>query len=170
MAVGMSSTNNVLIALARMKWTSALIAVQLLLLVGFMLYLLPRYGVLGVAYATVLSLLFVLVLCYHALWIHIRLSLRQVASMLYKPALSSFVMLVMLQALFPRHWAERGLSSQVLQLTGAVFSGALCYCLVLGLLWLLVSRPEGPELKLLRLVHNRSGFGGFLLPGKKQHA
>jgi O-antigen/teichoic acid export membrane protein len=170
MMMGMSGTQNVLIALARMKWSTAIIAFKLILMVIFLLWLLPIYGVLGVAYAAVLSMLCVLVLCYIALRVNIRLGLRRAATLIYKPAMSSMVMLIMLQALFPRHWVESGVLIQVLQLTGAVVSGAICYCLVLGSLWLLVSRPEGPELTLLRLIHNRSGFGGFLLPGGKQHA
>lgn len=168
--IGMSSTNNVLIALARMKWATGIIAANLVLLVSFMLYLLPRYGVLGVAYAAVISLLFVLVLCYLALRIHIGLRLRQVLGMMYRPALSALVMYVLVQTLFPQHRAESGMLLQILQLAGAVISGAICYTFVLGLLWLLASRPDGPELKVLRIVHNRSGFGGFLLPELKQHA
>jgi len=168
--VFMSGTNQVLIASARMKWATGIIACKLVLLVCFLFYLLPRYGVLGVPYATLLSMSFVLVLCYIALRVNLRLGLRRVAQLLYKPALSSLVMLVVLQTLFPRHWAESSVAVQALQLAGAVFSGALCYCLVLGVLWLLASRPEGPELKILRLVHQRSGFGGFLLPGEKQNA
>jgi lipopolysaccharide exporter len=168
--VGMSSTNNVLIAMARMKWATSIIAVNLILLVGLMLYLLPRFGTLGVAYAAVISHLPTLALCYLALRIHIRLGLRQVFVLLYKPALSSLAMLGLVQALFPHHWAESSLLMQILQLTGAVIAGAICYGLVLGLLWILVSKPEGPELKLLRLMHSRTGFGGFLLPGEKQHA
>ncbi|MEX1198503.1 MAG: lipopolysaccharide biosynthesis protein [Pseudohongiellaceae bacterium] len=170
MTVGMSSTNNVLIALARMKWAVVIIAVNLALMVGFMLYLLPLYGVLGVAYAMVISLLFVLVLCYLALKIHIRLGLHQVVSMMYRPALSALVMFILVQALFPSHSAASGLLIQILELAGAIVSGATGYCLVLVSLWLLAARPEGPELKLLRIVHNRSGFGGFLLPVRTQHA
>lgn len=164
MMVIMSGTNNVLIALARMKWATSIIAAKLLLLVGLLLYLLPLYGALGVAYANVISLLFVMVLCYIALRINIRLGLRQVAGMLYKPALAAAAMLALLLTLFPRQWEESTLLMQLLQLAGAILVGALCYCLVLGLLWALASRPEGPELKLIRLLYQRSGFGGFLLP------
>lgn len=170
MMVGMSSTHNVLIALARMKWATSIIAFKLLMLVGLMFYLIPLYGVLGVAYATVLSMLFVLLLCYLALRINIRLGLHQVFTLLYKPAAASLVMLILLQTLFPRHWEESTLLVQLLQLAAAVFSGAICYSLVLGLLWVLASRPEGPELKLLRLVYQRSGLCGFLLPGIKPNA
>lgn len=170
LAVGMTSTNNVLIALARMKWATALIAVKLILMVGLMLYLLPRYGVLGVAYAAVGSQLVVNVLCYLVLRIHIRLGMRQVFRMMYRPALSALVMYALVQALFTHHWADSGLLLQVFQLMGAVVSGTVCYTLALGLLWLLASRPDGPELKVLRVIYNRSGFGGFLLPETKQHA
>jgi O-antigen/teichoic acid export membrane protein len=170
LVVGIGSTNNVLIALARMKWATTLRAIRLILLVGFLLYFLPIYGVLGVAYAAVASLLIILLPCYLILRSDIGLDLRQVVNMLYRPTLSSLVMLTLLHVLFPRHLAEAGLLIQVLQLIGAVVAGAVCYCLVLGLLWLLASRPEGPELKLLRLVHQRSGFCGFLLPGVNQNA
>ena len=170
LSVGMSSTNNVLIALARMKWASAIIALNVVLLVSSMLFLLPIYGILGVGYAAVISQLCVLVLCFVALRIHIGLQLIQVTSMVYRPALSALVMFVLLQVLFPQQWAESPWFHQILQLAAAVISGAICYFLVLVLLWLLASRPDGPELKVLRIVHNRSGLGGFLLPKQKQHA
>ena len=170
LAVGMSSTNNVLIALARVKWATAIIALNLFLLLGFMFYLLPRHGTLGVGYAVAISALLVLLPCYFALRVHIRLGLRQVASMVYRPALSALAMLVLVQTLFPQHRAESGLLTQVLQLMAAVFTGAICYIFALGLLWLLASRPDGPELKILRIVHGRSGYGGFLLPEMNQHA
>ena len=170
LTVGMGSTNNVLIALARVKWASAIIAVHVVLLVSFMLYLLPQYGILGVGYAAVSSLLFVVMLCYVALRIHIRLRVRQLLSMMYRPALSALLMFVLIQILFPQRWAESPWLYQVLQLMAAVTLGAICYVLVLGLLWLLASRPDGPELKILRIVHNRSGLGGFLLPKVNQPA
>ena len=170
LSVGMGSTNNVLIALAKMKWASAIIALNVVLLVCFMLYLLPQYGIVGVGYAAVISLLFVLVLCYVVLRIHIGLHLRQVARMAYRPALSALLMYALVQTLFPQQWAESPWLHQALQLAAAVISGAVCYILILGLLWLLASRPNGPELKLLRIIHNRSGFVGFLLPKLKQHA
>ncbi len=170
MMVVMSGTNNALIALARMKWATAIIASKLVLLVCFLIWLLPLYSVLAVGYATVLSLLFVLVLCFVALRITLRLDLGRALYMLYKPALASLVMLMVVSLLFPRHWIHDGIAVQILQLAGAVVLGALCYCIALTLLWLLASRPEGPELKMLRVVHQRCGFCGFLLPEGKQNA
>jgi len=170
MMVVMSGTHNVLIALARLKWSTAIMACKLVLLVSFLLYFLPRYGVIGVGYAAVLSMGFVLILCYLALRISLALGLRQVVRLLYKPALSSLAMFAVVQSLFPLHWADSSISVQILQLTVAVAVGVFCYCLVLSLLWLLAARPEGPELKMLRLVHNRCGLGGFLLPKESQRA
>ncbi|MFA5631086.1 MAG: lipopolysaccharide biosynthesis protein [Porticoccaceae bacterium] len=170
MMVVMSGTNNVLIALARMKWATAIIASKLIFLVCFLIWLLPLYGVLAVGYATVLSLLFVLVLCFVALRITLRLGLGRALHLLYKPALASLIMLVVVLFLFPRHWGDEALVVQFLQLTGAVVAGAFCYGIALAALWLLASRPEGPELNVLRLVHQRCGFCGFLLLKEKQNA
>lgn len=170
LTVGMSSTNNVLIALARVKWATAMIATNLTLMVSFMLYLLPQYGALGVGYAAVFSMSVVVVVCYVTLRIQIGLGLREVFNMLFRPALSALAMYILVQTLFPQHWAESALIIQIAQLLGAIVTGALSYIFVIALLWLLASRPEGPELKVLRLIHQRSGFGGFLLPNRNQHA
>lgn len=166
----MSTTNNVLIALAKMRWATAIIAVRLVLMAAFLLTLLPIYGVMGVAYATLASLGLVLIPCYLALRINLNLSLGRLARSLYKPGLASLAMLMLMHWLFPRHWQESSVALQVLQLIAAVVSGALCYCLLLVLLWWLQSRPEGPELKVLRLLHYRTGFLGILLPGIKPSA
>lgn len=170
LAIGMSSTNNVLISQARMKWATCIIAINLTLMVSLMLYLLPRHGIMGVGYAALISNSSMVVLCYLILRRHIGLGVRQVARMIYRPALAALAMLVLVHLLFPRHLTESGILIQILQLAGAVVSGAICYGLVLVLLWLLASRPEGPELTTLRLVHSRSGYGGFLLPKRKPHA
>lgn len=167
--VGIGSTNNVLISLARMKWATAIIAVNLVLMVTFMLYLLPRYGINGVGYAAVFSNLSVLAMCYLILRKQIGLGVRRVASMIYRPAIAAVAMLALIRVLFPQHLAESTMLIQILQLAGAVVSGAVCYGTVLILSWLLSSRPEGPELTTLRLVYKRSGFGGFLLPKETQH-
>jgi hypothetical protein len=73
-------------------------------------------------------------------------------------------MFFLVSGLFPSHWAAAATPWQLAQLCAAVTVGGICFFLVLGLLWLLESRPEGPELQLVRLVHSRTGLLGFLLP------
>lgn len=160
----MNSTNNVLIALGRIRWATSIIAVRLTLLVIFLNLFLPIYGVLGVAYATFATLSLVLVVAYLVLRRNLRLGVRRVAYILYKPALAALAMFLLISWLFPAHWAEAAVPWQLAQFFGAVAVGGGCFFAVLGLLWLLESRPEGPELHLLRLVHSRTGLFGFLLP------
>lgn len=168
MMVIMSSVNGVLIALAKMKWASGIIACRLILLIYFLFHYLPLYGVLGVAYAAVTTMAFVLVLSYIALRLNLNLGLRRVAYILYKPALAAVVMLIILELLFPHHWSQSSIPIQILQLLSAIFTGAASYSLTLGLLWFLESRPDGPELNLLRLLHNRTGLFVFLLPERSR--
>ncbi len=170
MTVGVSSTNNVLIALGRTKWASAVLALNLGLLLAFMLYLLPLHGIVGVAYAAVSSLLATLVFCYVALRSHIGLSLRHVARIAIRPTVSAMIMLLAVQGLFPSHAVGSSLTVQLLQLAGAIATGALGYCSALLCLWWLSARPDGPELRTLCLAYERSGMGGFLLPKEKRHA
>lgn len=170
LAVGMTSTNNVLVSQARMKWATTIIAVNLIVMVSLMFYLLPVHGIVGVGYAAVISNACVLVMSYLILRSHIHLGLRVVIGMVYRPAIAAFAMLMLIQALFPRHLAESSIVIQILQLAGAIISGASCYVLVLVTLWIMASRPQGPELTTLRLVHSRTGFGGFLLPKRTLHA
>lgn len=167
LGVGMSSTNNVLISMARIKWATAIIATNLLLVVSLMFYLIPQFGILGVAYAVVISMSFVVVICYITLRFHIRLGIREVIDFLYRPAIAGLIMYAVVTLLFPEHWVNSPIVVQILQLTGAIVTGALCYVAVLGLLWFLASRPDGPELKVLRIAHQRTGLGGFLLPQEK---
>ncbi|MFA5494884.1 MAG: lipopolysaccharide biosynthesis protein [Porticoccaceae bacterium] len=160
----MSSVNNVLIALAWMKWATGIFALRLILMVMFLMYFLPLHGVIGVAYATIGSLSLVGVASYLSLRASLGLGLRRVAYLLYKPAVAALAMCLLVKLLFPRYWVDSTMALQILQLAAAVLTGAICYCLVLAGLWLLESRPDGPELKVLRLAHNRTGLFGFLLP------
>lgn len=161
----MSSTNNVLIALGRIRWATSIIAVRLTLMVIFLNLLLPIYGVLGVAYATFATLSLVLVVAYMVLRRNMALGLRRVVYILYKPGLAALAMFLLVNGVFPTHWASEPMPWQLAQLFAAVAAGGICFFLVLGLLWLLESRPEGPELQLVKLVHARTGLLSFLLPG-----
>lgn len=164
--VMMTSSNNVLIALGRIRWATAIITVRLTLLVIFLNLLLPIHGVLGVAYATFATLALVLIVSYLVLRRNLRLGVSRVAYILYKPALAALTMFLVISWLFPEHWHEAPIFGQLAQLFAAVAIGGVCYFVVLGSLWLLESRPEGPELQLLRLVHSRTGLLGFLLRGE----
>ena len=161
----MSSTNNVLIALGRIRWATSIIVVRLTLMVIFLNLFLPIYGVLGVAYATFATLSLVLVVAYMVLRRNMALGLRRVVYILYKPGLAALAMFLLVNGMFPTHWAAEPMPWQLAQLFAAVAVGGICFFLVLGFLWLLESRPEGPELQLVRLVHARTGLLRFLLPG-----
>jgi len=158
------STNDVLISLAKVRWATAIIALRLLLMAVLLNLLIPLHGVLGVVYATFASLSLVMIVAYGVLRVKLHLGLRRVAYILYKPALASLAMFLVVNALFPEHFVDAAFYQQLAQLLGAVLTGAVVFVLILGVLWLLESRPEGPELHLLRLVHRRTGLLGFLLP------
>jgi O-antigen/teichoic acid export membrane protein len=166
----MSGTNNVLIALAKLRWATGIFALRLIFLVAFLSYMLPAYGLKGVAYATFGTLSAIMVVCYLALRINLRLGLRRTFRTLYKPALAALAMYIVLQALFPHHWTGSSMALQILQLATAVGVGALTYAVVLMTLWILEERPAGPESSVLQLIYTRTGLLGFLLPASKRNA
>ncbi len=168
--IAMSSANNVLIAMGKVRWATAIIALRLVSLAILLTLLLPRYGVMGVAYATFCTLSLVMVVAYFVLRANLGLSVRRVCYIAYKPGLASLLMYTLVSVLFPTHSAESSPLWQVCQLLAAVAVGAACFVVVQGLLWLLEARPDGPELQFVRLVHSRTGLFGFILPSDTPRA
>lgn len=161
----MSSTNNVLIAMGRVRWASAIIAVRLVLFVSALTVLLPRYGVIGVPFAALATFSLVLMFSWQALRKSLGLTLGRVARLAIRPLCAGLVMVFALQNWFPVHLAQSSLPAQLGQLAGAVVTGVAVYILVVNLLWCIQGRPESAELKIWRLLHSRTGLGGFMLPG-----
>ena len=164
--VWIGNTNNVLVALGRQKLATVVVAIRLLVFVILLNFLLPEFGLIGVVYASFIAMSTVSLVSFSLLRANIKLPLRTVLYILAKPALASVVMFMVIQLLFPVHWADSSFIVQLVQLILSVICGASVYILVLGLLWLLESRPEGPETNLLRIIDKRVGFVGFLLPRK----
>lgn len=162
------SANRVMIAVGHPHWATLIISLRLVLFLSSMSVMLPMFGVIGVAYANLLTLALVLVFSLYMLKRVICFELTQFFYMLYKPAMAALVMSISIGTLFPEHWSEASVPMQVVQLFAAIVLGAGCYTGVLLSLWMLESRPEGPESHFLKLVWEKTGMLGFLLPKRER--
>lgn len=158
------STNRVMIAMGLPRWATLIIAARLVLFLCALLVMLPLFDVVGVAYATMASLALVLLVSLYTLKRIIHFELKRFFYMLYKPVVAALVMSVSIGVLFPEHWSEASVPMQLVQLFAAVAVGSVCYMGVLLGLWFLESRPEGPESHFLKLIWEKTGMLGFLLP------
>lgn len=162
----LSGANNVLVAMGWVRYVSFSVAVRLAALIVSLVYLLPNFGVMGVAYANIISVCISWLVSYYAIRKSLKLGLRRLITIFYRPATASLIMWYLVSSLFSAQSAEAAVLEQVLQLFLAVFVGAIAYFLVLWLIWVARSRPSGPELYFLRLVVKRTGYGRFLLRGR----
>lgn len=161
------SANRLMVAVGHPRWATLIIAVRLVLFLSSMSMMLPMYGVIGVAYATLFTLALVLIFSLYILKRVIFFELKRFCYMLYKPVMAALVMSIAIGIIFPEHWSEASVPMQVVQLFAAIVLGAVCYTSVLLSLWMLESRPEGPESHFLKLVWEKTGMLGFLLPKTK---
>lgn len=161
------STNRVMIAMGLPRWATVIIATRLGLFLCALLVMLPLFGVIGVAYATMASLSLVLVVSLYTLKRIIGFELKQFFYMLYKPVVAALAMSLSVGMLFPEQWLGASVAMQLAQLGAAVAVGSVCYMVVLLGLWTLESRPEGPESHFLKLIWEKTGMLGFLLPREK---
>lgn len=162
------SANRVMIAVGRPRWATFIISVRLVLYLSSMSLLLPMFGVVGVAYAALWTLILVLLYSLYLLKRVICFELKRFLYMLYKPMVAALVMRIAISLLFPEHWAEEHVTMQVIQMLAAVCLGAFCFTGVLLMLWMLESRPEGPESHFLTILWEKTGLFGFLLGKSKK--
>jgi hypothetical protein len=118
----------------------------------------------GVIYATLISYSLTVMLSYYILRVSISLGVMRVIRILYRPATAALVMWLVVSYLFPVYWAEKDFVLRLAQLFLAILTGGSCYVLMILILWAIQSRPEGPELHILRLLNRRTGLFTFLIP------
>lgn len=114
-----------------------------------------QYGMLGAAYAHFVAAL----LGYAGIVFVFRrvvgISVRQLASVIWRPLLASCGMAVMLNAGEAFAIDQRWPWSDFIALVFFVSFGAVCYAVLLLFLWAAMGHPNGVELSLLKLVQNK---------------
>jgi lipopolysaccharide exporter len=139
-----TNCGNVHYAMGRPELLTMCAAIQVVLLIPFMIWGAYEYGALGIAYAYVVSAAIINVPLNYAILLHrLKLPLAQVLSLYWRPVIGSVVMYFLTTAV------ARELSPSVGALLGAIAFGAIVYGLTVGLLWLAAGRPNGPEKTLL---------------------
>jgi len=163
-----SGANNVLIAMGHVRYVSFSVAIRLAALIASLTFLLPEYDVMGVAYANIISVSISWFVSYVAMRKHLKLGVKRLFTICYRPAVSSIIMWFVISTMFPRDIVGLPILWQLTYLLLAVGFGALIYFVILWVIWIARSRPAGPELYFLRLVVKRTGYGRILLRDRQQ--
>lgn len=169
LAVMANSANRILIARGKVRWATNIMGLRLFLLVAFMLFLLPRYELIGVIYAKLAAIFIVLAVAYFAVRKSIGLELKRVIYLMYKPVVASAIMAALVTYLFSGPLPVTSITMNVMQLFAAITVGACTYVTVLLMLWFFESRPAGPELSVLNVLQSKTGLVGLLIP-ENRHA
>jgi O-antigen/teichoic acid export membrane protein len=134
--------------------------VSAVLRVIILLALVPRFGLIGaasgVAAIGLIEEVFYLVITFR----HTGLRARDLAFGVWRPALATGVMvLVLLAAGLHQPGADEGLVWHAMQLAGTVLLGAVVYGATLLLAWIASGRPRGAETYVLGMARQAIRFG-----------
>jgi lipopolysaccharide exporter len=139
-SLALAGSNSVLIATGRVRLLSSLVWLEGLFLVVFSLIGFEWIGMIGIAYARIVTALVYAVVVYVYLAKHINLTLRALFGQFWRPLLSSGAMALTL-------WGTPTelLRSPLLVLICSILLGGMSYAISSYFLWMLSGRPDGVE-------------------------
>ena len=140
-----SNNGSAFMALGRTWLLPGVLAFRLAIMVAAMFWLAPRLGVLGVAYAEVVSYALSLIVMYPVLFRAMRVSVAQYFGNLWRPVVASALMgLCVVQV---TGWVGSGAGSlaTIPQLAAGVATGIVTYPALIWVLWRLSGTPRGAE-------------------------
>lgn len=152
----LQSNNGIIyIALGIPKVAARLMLLSLCLLVPLLIWLTMRNGELGAAQAFLIASLITVWVNYAVLFRKLGLRLAEFFSALWRPVIATAAMggvVTLLRAAWP---AGASVPEQAGSLAIVTVTGASAYILILGTLWWVVGRPQGPEQFLLDQIASR---------------
>ena len=128
------------------------VMLNLLVLVPLLFWAIPRFGVIGAAWAILGAALIQVPINYLILLRLLRARWRDLGATLWRPAAASFIMATVIKTV-EAHWSSP--AGPALELAMYIPLGAVAYIGTVALLWLLAGSPEGGEMAVVRALGGR---------------
>ena len=150
-------TGSIYLALGKPKVIAALQCVQLIVALTLMLFLIPKFGVIGAAWALLAGACLAMMANFTMVLNELAMSATDLMKVLWRPLVSALVMALVLMVLvqaFGRTEATVGAST--LRLLAMIGIGALTYGATVITCWTLTGKPGGTEQELWNIVAFRA--------------
>lgn len=150
-------TGSIYLALGKPRLVAVFQCVQLAAAIALMLWLVPRYGSVGAAYALLVGASLAMTVNYVMALRELRLSIEALAGALWRPLVAAVAMAAVVAATGSPWASHHGMAGEVLRLVVLAGIAAASYLVAVLFFWLLARRPEGAESQLVRLGMSRLG-------------
>ena len=160
-AIGAMQSNNAsaYLALGKQRVLMFVMTTQLIVLVPLMLLFGQAFGIVGVAYADLISAIAGLAVSYPVLFKTLKISVGSYSRAIWRPLLAAAAMGLIVRALGQQLAQGAVTLTPAWQLAVLVPTGVAIYVSTLAVLWLAVGKPVGAETMLLaRLAEATSRF------------
>ena len=159
-----SSASYIFLAAAMQNYNVYLTLLKLLFFVPIMLLLIPVYGAIGAAFSIFLTSRVMFPITAYVMAKFIGLSAKDLFDSVLRPV-SAMLLMVKIVLVSASHIQGVGIERESpMGLLLLVTVGVLVYILTLTLLWLLQSKPEGPESNTLRVLQKHVVLPAWLSP------
>lgn len=148
-------TGSIYLALGKPRRVAALQCVQLVIAIGLMLVLVPKFASLGAAWSILVGATAAMALNYFMVCGELNLRFHDLVAALWRPISGALTMTGVLMIVPSQSLAGAGLISTAIGLLWMCLLGASTYAVSVGLFWAGAGRPQGPESQVLALVRAR---------------
>ncbi len=162
-AVGAMQTNigSIYLALGKPRVLTLLASIQAIVLIGLVIFLSKRYGAIGAAWGSFITVLISFPLNYVVLMKFIPVGLSRLFAAMWRPVLSALTMFLVVQY-YIENLSPRVFDGNIYtNLLISVLLGASSYIMLVLLLWTASGKPGGAEQQILEKLSER-------LPWKKR--
>ena len=144
---------SIYLALGKPWIVAALQCVQLVIVIGLMLLLIPRLGPIGAAWAILVGAFTTMTLNYVMVLRELSLPLADLMAVVWRPFVAALAMTVTLIGISNHLWPlETGVGPTAMRLAAMIAAGAVSYAVTLLVCWRFAGRPQGTELELITLA------------------
>lgn len=136
---------------SHLSFVTALIA--LLIFIPLIFLFIGDHGILGVAYALMISSIFAAIISYILVSRVAQLPFGRIVGVLARPYTAAILMLAM-----ERLWLLPALGNQwheIVRLPLCALAGAICYFVALYFLWFIQGKPDGAETKIMEMFQKK---------------
>jgi len=152
MTITMSSAY---LALGRPRVLTVVGSIYVIVLLALLLYMTPRGGPMGAAYATLITALLMTPIVFTVLLRVLELRLKRLISSIWRPALAATLMYFAVRALLDYLGTGETLFDAISILVACFIGGIVTYSAALMTFWQLSGRPRGAEGIVMRMLAQR---------------
>jgi len=149
-----SSTGALLMARGYPKYVTMFNCLYVLMLLGMLVGFLPAYGVVGAAYAALVSSVLMMPISVYAVKKKIGIAAEVFARAFVRPVLGSILMIAVVRWVLPTYERSMSMQAAISLLIGGAALGIAVYASVVWVLWVLAGRPVSAEHIVLARVRN----------------